>query len=201
MRILLRIVGAIKLFCYKVIGLNISFDKTVFFHPSAKILIKSKNSKINIGKGVCLDRNCRISINENGKIVFEDNVMVRENAYVEVGKNALLMIGKDTFFNRGITVVCMDEIEFGENVAVGNNASFFDHDHIMTNNERQNWNEAKFGQIHIGNNTWICANTLILRNSLVGNNCIVGGGVVFKGTLDNNMVISCCSENYRIKHI
>lgn len=197
MRKIYRILGLSKLFFYRLLGWNIIFDKTIFFHPLAQLLFKNQNAHVFIGQNVCIDSKCKISINEGGRLSIGDNVVTRENVYIEVGRNALLDIEKDTFLNRGVTIVCMNKIKFKEHIAVGNNALFFDHDHLVRRNCRQNWNDAKLGEIEIGRDTWIAANTLILRNSNIGNNCIIGGGVVFKGNLKDNMLICSSNECYK----
>ena len=198
---IIKILGLIKLCFYKLLGWKIYFDKTIYFRPTSKIVFKDKGAQLHFGKNVSIDGNCRILLNKNGNACIEDNVVIRENVYLEVGRDASLLIKKSAFLNRGVTIVCMNQIILGEHIAVGNNASFFDHDHIMKKDCRQNWNESKRGRIEIGRDTWIAANTLILRDYVIGNACIVGGGVVFKGELENNRVISYSAECYQEKEL
>ena len=188
MRKILKFLGLIKLTYYKLIGIKVKFDYTVFFHPRAKIINSGKGGQVIFGKKVNILKNVTIKIEEISVVKIEHKVAILENTYIEAGKSAKINIKEETFFNRDCKIIAMQEINIGKNIAIGPNVLFFDHDHIVKANVKQDWNESKSDRINIENNVWIGAGSIILRKSNVRHNSVIAAGSVIKGEIPENTI-------------
>lgn len=195
MRKILKFLGLIKLTYYRLIGVKVKFDYTVFFHPKAKIINSGKGGQIKFGKETNILKNVTIKIEEEAKIQIEHNVSILENTYIEAGKSAKINIKEGTFFNRDCKIIAMQEINIGKNIAIGPNVSFFDHDHIVKANVKQNWNEFKSDEINIEDNVWIGSGSIILRKSNVRHNCVIAAGSIIKEEIPENTICYHKREN------
>ena len=204
MRKILKFLGLIKLTYYRLIGVKVKFDYTVFFHPKAKIINSGKGGQIKFGRKTNILKNVTIKIEEEAKIQIEHNVSILENTYIEAGKSAKINIKEGTFFNRDCKIIAMQEINIGKNIAIGPNVSFFDHDHIVKANVKQNWNEFKSDEINIEDNVWIGARSIllpgssgsiILRKSNVRHNCVIAAGSIIKEEIPENTICYHKREN------
>ena len=88
MRKILKFLGLIKLTYYKLIGIKVKFDYTVFFHPRAKIINSGKGGQVIFGKKVNILKNVTIKIEEKSVVKIEHKVAILENTYIEAGKSA-----------------------------------------------------------------------------------------------------------------
>ena len=173
---------------YKLEGANIKFNFTVFFHPKSKIIVKNKNSKIVFKDNCNIAKGCRIIVDENAEASLGKSVTILENCYIEIGKNAKLNINEDSFLNENCRIVCLEEIDIGQNVAIGPEVAFFDNDHIMKKSGKQDWNIFKSSKIIIGDNVWIGAKSIILRGSIIEDNSAVAAMSVIKFKVCKNNI-------------
>jgi acetyltransferase-like isoleucine patch superfamily enzyme len=79
-------------------------------------------------------------------------------------------------------------IEIGDHVVVSSGTKFVTHDGAGWVMEDKYPNLDLFGQIKIGNNTFIGIDTIILANSTIGSNCLIGAGSVIRGIIPDNSV-------------
>jgi len=186
-----KIIGLNKLFFYTMLGGNVKFDKTVYFDPSSKIIFGDNDSEIILGKHTTINNDVEIKLENSGKIIIGDKVHISSYSYLEVGYNAKLEIGNESFFNRLTNIVCMHNIKIGNHVAFGRNISFYDHDHVVKVNTRQNWQQLKKKTIEIGNDVWIGANAIILCGTTVGDNSVIGAGSIVKENIPVNTIYYC----------
>jgi acetyltransferase-like isoleucine patch superfamily enzyme len=196
-----KILGLNKLFVYRLLGRKVGFDKTVYFDPSSKIIFGSNDSKIILGKHTKIDSHVEIKLDIQGNMIIGDNVNISPYSYFEVGYNATLEIGHEAFFNRLTNIICMDHIKIGNHVALGRNISFYDHDHVVKVNIKQNWEQLKKKPIEIGNDVWIGANAIILRGTKVGNNAVIAAGTIVKEDIPANIMYYCQRKKFYRKII
>ncbi len=185
---ILRLLGYIKLFFYKLRGIKIESNFSIFFHPKARIIIRNKSAKIKFNNNCLVAKNCRIIIDENGKLEFGKDVVLLENCYIEVGKKANLKIGNKTFVNELCRIVCLDDVNIGENVAIGPDVYIFDNDHIMKKDEMVEWDKFKSSKIEIEDNVWIGAKSIILRGSKIMHNSVIAAMSVVKFEVKENNI-------------
>lgn len=186
--ILLKYLGYIKLYLYKIKCRNLIVGKNMFFHPKARILIKNKRSIVKFGEECHIEKNCVFIVDKDSYLDVEKGVIIKENCNFEVGKNAKLIISDKTFFNSYCRIVCLEEINIGKNNAFGPDVYIFDNNHIIKKNSMVNWNEYSSSKISIGNNSWIGARSLILKGTTIGNNCIIAGMSVTNCIIQSNKI-------------
>lgn len=160
MRKIVKLIGLMKLFLYKLSGIKVSYNASVFFHPKSKIKVNDKSSKITLKPNCNILNGVEISLKNNSELVIENRVAILERSYITIEDNAKLTIQEDTFLNKEAKIFCLQEINIGKNVAIGTNVSMFDHDHIVKPNVKQDWSISKREPINIEDNVWIGANAL-----------------------------------------
>ena len=143
-----------------------------------------------------------VEINKGGKLTIGKRFKMGSHSYVRVRSKGKLTIGDHVAFNHGNIIVCHDEITFGDNVQVGPNVLFYDHDHdFRAENGLKNL-IYKTAPITIGNNVWISANTVVLRGTTIGDDCVIGAGSVVKGNIPAGTVLIQKRQNefIEVKH-
>lgn len=133
--------------------------------------------------------NSEMSIGKHAKVTLGKYVRCQSNVRIRARKNATLRIGDNTAFNNGCIVTCRYNVEIGSGVVFGQNVLIYDHDHDFRTEGGVKAKKYKYGQVKIGDNSWIGANTVILRGTTIGKNCVVGAGSVLNGNYPDNSVI------------
>ena len=182
----MKVFGIFKLLFYKINGYNLQFNLNVFFHPQAKIIMERKKGNIVFGNNVCISKNVNVIVKDNGIIEFGDKLAILDNVHIEVGPNASIILSKETFINKDCKIVSMQKIKIGENVAIGPNVMFFDHDHVVKKDTKQDWSKFKSEKILIQDNVWIGANSIILKKAYVGHNSIIAAGSIINKKIAEN---------------
>lgn len=148
-----------------------------------------------------------ISIKNIQKCYIHKNATLSSNGFLEIGScevlpNALisaavneahLSLGENTYIGRNTIIACRKRISIGNNVLIGPNVLIYDHDHNYDEHGRKpaNVEDAyKIGEVVIEDNVWIGGGVIILRNSHIGKNSIIGAGVLVKGTVPENSIVT-----------
>ncbi|HZR15735.1 MAG TPA: acyltransferase [Verrucomicrobiae bacterium] len=79
-------------------------------------------------------------------------------------------------------------IEIGDHVAIAAGTSFITHDGSVWILRESIPEIDVFGEIKVGNNTFIGSNSLILPGTRIGANCVIGAGSVVRGVIPDNSV-------------
>lgn len=112
-----------------------------------------------------------------------------------------IKIGNHCWFNNGCSVYSRREISFGDNVLIGENVHFYDHNHVF-NLEGNLIGESGFQiqPIHIGNNVWIGTNCVILAGTTIGDGSVIGAGCVVSGNIPPHSVVKSTNQ-YIVENI
>lgn len=125
-----------------------------------------KSNKLKVGSKSLIDCN----------IVFEKD-------------NGTIQIGDNTFIG-GATLVCVKEINIGNNVQVAWGCTLLDHnshclDYLVrrkdlsdTFNGRKDWNVVTSKSINICDDVWVGFNSIILKGVTIGEGAVVAAGSV-----------------------
>ena len=141
------------------------------------------HKNIEVQKG-CQISNLLIRINSSeSKIIMDSNVRFRRNCIINMSSEGVLEIGKNTFINDYTLINVRMKIAIGDNVCIGQNVKFYDHDHCYGGDKG-----FKDSAIFIGENTWIGTDCIILRGTQIGKNCVIGAGSIVKGVVPDNTV-------------
>ena len=80
-------------------------------------------------------------------------------------------------------------IEIGNHVAIASGTRFMTHDGAVWVLREKFPDIDVFGNIKIGDNTFVGADCTILPNTVVGTNCVIGAGSVVRGEIPDNSVV------------
>lgn len=130
-----------------------------------------------------------IEINKGGKLTIGKKFKLGSYSRIRVRSKGALTIGNQVAFNQGNIIVCHDKITFGNNVQVGPNVLFYDHDHDFRAEKGLEKLIYKTAPITVGNNVWIGANTVVLRGTTIGDDCVIGAGCVVKGNVPAGTIL------------
>lgn len=136
------------------------------------------------------------------KIHFGKHVTWRSGfkIYIDGGD---VTIGNNCFFNHGCSITSIEGIEVGEGCIFGENVKIYDHNHRFSNRhlpiKDQGYTKAP---VVIGSHCWVGSNVTILKGATIGSNCVISAGVVVKGSIPDNTLVSIRREyEYReIRH-
>jgi acetyltransferase-like isoleucine patch superfamily enzyme len=90
-------------------------------------------------------------------------------------------------------------ITLGDHVVISNGTKFVTHDGAGWTLEDRHPDLDLFGQIIIGDNTFVGIDVIILANTVIGSNCIIGAGSVVRGHIPDNSVV-CGNPGRVIMH-
>lgn len=115
----------------------------------------------------------------------KENIIIESNFYCDYGYN--IFVGENFYMNHNCVILDAAKVEFGDNVFIGPNCSFFTAGHPIEVEKRNKGLEyAK--PIKIGNNVWFGGNVSVLPGVTIGNNITIGAGSVVTKDIPDNVV-------------
>jgi acetyltransferase-like isoleucine patch superfamily enzyme len=165
-----------------------------FFFRDKKTTLKCK-SKIRLGKGVTIARNCYIDALSREGIILGNHVSIGKNTTIECS-GTLVNIGKGLKVGNGVGLGthgffgCAGGIEIGENTIFGNYVSMHSENHNYNDKNKPIKDQGINRKgIKIGVNCWIGAKATILDGVIIENGCIIAAGaLVLEGTYTENSI-------------
>jgi acetyltransferase-like isoleucine patch superfamily enzyme len=99
-----------------------------------------------------------------------------------------MKIGQDCSINTNNFSTEPFLIEIGNHVAIATGTSFVTHDGSVWVMRQEIPEIDVFGEIKVGDNTFIGSNSLILPGTRIGTNCVIGAGSVVRGIIPDDSV-------------
>lgn len=97
--------------------------------------------------------------------------------------------GNRIYANFNLTLVDDGHIYVSDRVLFGPNVTIVTANHTLEP-ELRRYEMQYVSDVHIGENTWICANVIILPGVTIGKNCVIGAGsVVTRDIPDNTLAL------------
>lgn len=207
--------------------LKIGFLKTIIFNftyfkfnqalkfpvlISSNFRLKSLSGKVNIPKDSSFgliklgfgdvsifDRKSSKGIWENNGIInFNGRTNIGHGSKISVGKDGILTFGQNFNITAESSIVCYNNISFGNNCLLSWDILIMDTDfHKIYNQDKTYINPNK--TILIGDNVWICNKVQILKGLSVANGCIIGSNTVVSKSLKIENAIYSGNVNVPIK--
>lgn len=98
-----------------------------------------------------------------------------------------IKIGENFYANHNLIILDGNTVEFGDNVFIAPNCSFYTAGHPLDFSIRNEGLEyAK--PIKVGNNVWIGGNVVVLPGVTIGDNSVIGAGSVVTKDIPSNVV-------------
>ncbi len=116
---------------------------------------------------------------------LETNATIETPFKCDYGYN--IKIGKNFFANYNLIILDTAKVEFGDNVFLGPNCSFYPPEHPLDAKTRNTFIEIG-KPIKVGNNVWIGGSVTILGGVTIGDNCVIGAGSIVTKDIPANSV-------------
>ncbi len=94
---------------------------------------------------------------------------------IQIFNKAALHLGKGIIMNRGVQIICQEEITIGDGCLISRDVVIRDNDgghNILTEGYK------KSSPVHIGNHVWIGQGATILKGVTIGEGAIIGAGSI-----------------------
>ena len=114
-----------------------------------------------------------------------DNFLIEQPFMCDYGYN--IEIGNNFYSNHNLIILDGAKVEFGDNVFIAPNCSFYTAGHPINIEERNEGIEyAK--PIKVGTNVWIGGNVIVLPGVTIGDNVTIGAGSVVTKDIPSNVI-------------
>lgn len=145
--------------------------------------VKIGFDNIGIGDG----RHQRGTLQILGSVVIGEGVNISTGVKICCGENGHLVLNKKTSININSEIICMDNIELGENAMVSWDVLIIDSDfhQIVEDGIRK----PITAPIIIGSNVWIGCRSVVLKGSTVPNGCIIAANCTVSNSFNKKNVI------------
>ena len=112
-------------------------------------------------------------------------IIVEQNFWCDYGYN--ISVGENFYMNHNCIILDCAKVEFGDNVFIAPNCSFYTAGHPLDYETRNKGLEyAK--PIKVGNNVWIGGNVVVLPGVTIGDNVVIGAGSIVTKDIPSNVV-------------
>ena len=112
-------------------------------------------------------------------------ILIEQNFWCDYGYN--IFVGENFYMNHNCIILDAGRVEFGNNVFIAPNCTFYTAGHPIEPEIRNRGLEyAK--PIKVGNNVWIGGNVTVLPGVTIGDNVTIGAGSVIVKDIPSNVV-------------
>jgi acetyltransferase-like isoleucine patch superfamily enzyme len=119
------------------------------------------------------------------RLVLGPGVRLFENvAFFLDGDGATVTIGRDTYLNRRVEIMCKDRVTIGEDCAIAWDVS------IMDTNYHWLSGATEESPVEIGDRVWIGARATILPGVAIGSGAVVAAGAVVTHDVPEGMLVA-----------
>ena len=140
-------------------------NKNIDFKPKQRISLKTS---IRVAKG--------------GKLCLGNHTRISEYGDVFIGNRGDLCIEDKVYFNRGAFISCQNKIHIEKNCQFGPDVKIIDNNHRFSKEEGVSVIDHSYGEIFIGESSWIGSNVVILSGVRIGRGAVIAAGAVVTRT-------------------
>tara|TARA_B110000003_G_scaffold259727_1_gene279964 strand:- start:18 stop:635 length:618 start_codon:yes stop_codon:yes gene_type:complete len=153
---------------------GIKIGKGVFIKKPPDLKINGKISNIIIGDNVEILGKIDIRNRENGKIIFQDGVIIEGDCRFVAAMKGIIEVKKNTIITKGAIMNGGGNIFIGENSIIGPYNIFNANDHKIDKNIQIITKEFIYGDIIIESNCWTGAHVSIKKDVTLGKGSVIG---------------------------
>lgn len=163
---------------------------------------KIRNKGIfNVNKIQRINLNTKFYISQKSNIELGYNICISQLGDIFVGNNGSLYIGDRVYFNKGAFISCQNKIHIEQNCQFGPDVKIIDNNHKFSREDGVSTTEHTYGEIFIGESSWIGANVVLLKNAKIGKKCVIGAGCVINQEIPDNSIVTLDKNNIIIDQI
>lgn len=150
---------------------------------------KVKTFLIKIGiegsEGVAHEQKGCLVLGKNSKIVFNGKASLSKGILIRC--SGKIVFGKNFYSNHNLSLICSQNISFGDDCVLGWNIHIRDCDGhpIYQNGVRTNYNES----VNIGNHVWIGQDVKVLKGAKIPSDCVIAMNSCVTKKFDNTNII------------
>ena len=137
----------------------------------------------------------RVKLVKNAKLKLGKNVIVSKLGDIFIATNGSLQIDDKVYFNKGVFISCQNKIHIEKNCQFGPDVKIIDNNHKFSRSKGVSTSEHTYGEITIGENSWIGANAVLLKKAKIGKNCVIGAGCVINQEIPDYSIVTLDSKN------
>ncbi|WP_374464090.1 sugar O-acetyltransferase [Chryseobacterium sp.] len=116
---------------------------------------------------------------------MKGNICIEPNFWCDYGYN--IKVGENFYANHNLVILDCAKVEFGDNVFIGPNCSFYTAGHPLDVQQRNEGLEYAL-PIKVGDNVWLGGKVVVLPGVSIGNNSVIGAGSVVTKDIPDNVV-------------
>ncbi|TZF98889.1 sugar O-acetyltransferase (plasmid) [Chryseobacterium panacisoli] len=116
---------------------------------------------------------------------IKENICIEPNFWCDYGYN--IKVGENFYANHNLVILDCAIVEFGDNVFIGPNCSFYTAGHPLNAKQRNEGLEYAH-PIKVGDNVWLGGNVVVLPGVSIGNNSVIGAGSVVTKDIPDHVV-------------
>jgi len=135
----------------------------------------------------CIDTGANIKC-INGYVKFKGKFVSRRNLTINV-TSGRLNIGKNVFFNQGVSINCLGQITIGDHCIFGEDVKLYDHNHKFKLGSLIKDQGFSIKSINIGENVWLGSNVIVLSGVTIGDNVVVSAGSIVREDIPTNRLL------------
>ncbi|WP_455537606.1 acyltransferase [Terrisporobacter sp.] len=143
----------------------------------------------------------RMKLSYGGRLYLGHNTCISKYGDIFIGKKGDLYIGDRVYFNRGAFISCQNKVHIEKNCQFGPDVKIIDNNHKFSKQEGVSTTEHSYGEIFIGESSWIGANAVLLKNANIGKRCVIGAGCVINQEIPDNSIVTLHKNNIVIDKI
>ncbi|MET3037741.1 sugar O-acetyltransferase [Chryseobacterium sp. NRRL B-14859] len=116
---------------------------------------------------------------------IKENICIEPAFWCDYGYN--ITTGENFYANHNLVILDCARVEFGDNVFIGPNCSFYTAGHPLDVKQRNEGLEYAY-PIKVGDNVWFGGNVVVLPGISIGNNSVIGAGSVVTRDIPDSVV-------------
>jgi acetyltransferase-like isoleucine patch superfamily enzyme len=119
----------------------------------------------------------------SGNVIFEGKCDIGQGTKISVFKDASLSFGQDFKISAETSIICSNNIKFGQNCLLSWDILIMDSDmHIIVDMED---NQINYPQsIYLGDNVWVGCRTTILKGTSIPSNSVIAATSLVTGKMN-----------------
>jgi acetyltransferase-like isoleucine patch superfamily enzyme len=157
-------------------------------HLKVQIIELKKQGSI-FGKNVFIDPTVKFRIDKNSRLLIYDNVKILNDSWVITDSGDEIKIGTNVFISQH--VIISGNVNIGDDTLIAGYVSIIDANHNFNDtNKKINEQGGNKLPVKIGNNVWIGTHSVILQGVTVGNNSIIGANSTVTSDVADNVVVT-----------
>ena len=174
----------------------------IFINYFRFLLKRQRNkNKFFVNRLQRISLNTKFFASPKSSIELGYNICISRLGDIFVGDKGSLYIGDRVYFNKGVFISCQNKIHIEQNCQFGPDVKIIDNNHKFSREEGVSTQKHTYGEIYIGESSWIGANVVLLKNAKIGKKCVIGAGCVINQEIPDNSIVTLDKNNIIIEEI